>query len=1825
MPIPTPFFTDDQLSFDQPIYLPDVESANNASLGLRQAAAQTTFGTQGLSHDLASPLAAAAIGSVADLPDQILSSVGAIDRGSLNQKALAAIGVPGLTQWYNQNRGAIEVGSGISSLVASEFAAAKFLRAGSAAMEVIKGVPYVGRIAKLDDDYNRAMSLAQATQMQVAAQAISGSAQYNTAVTFARLGRPALEITSNQARARLVGYGVARGAARNLTATSFLALAANQNSFLFSDDMSENLWAIGLGLGVGAFADQLMTKYAFKKFANSDTLNRIWARTLDPNETEEARLSANLFNKKLPSKRFNPYAELHDDDTDLATSLALSVAEARNPVGIETPKQKAVFGRLNSLADQQEQHLRDTLQKATMGGIAGVGHTAFSLDSPAGKTLAQTIHKDPTAVFSVSEIGRIAEDSSSSIIAAARQIGIDDRLNTLQKAFVDDGWAFKKNDGSIGIRKFKDGEKDKLLSEYQRLVYRNSGIESHLIDGEWVPAQVGRMFDGIQEPEIIKEGENLFQPKGMKLGVQTDGTVIKPKGFNFATMSLDQTLGLYRSARKALDSIIANPDSKLILQKKPHWFSLDMAEQLIRDTGDENRVVWSDGLSRETAAVESFKQKVSAALAAGLDDPESTEAQLMRYRFNLPRLSANESGLLGTSEHPIEHLFRGAVGADLENLTYQDLLKGFADIRQINGITDLAKDRGDQIIGNMFTFNLGNDGKPMERLIAWKRPTAPFQWTKSDLAERLAMAKAVQRRVLVDENAGAMTRGLTQRLLADPNFRIATQVDSLQDIQMAPSIPGFGSAAPQTRRGAVLNDITVREFRDRDNPVLLAAGRIQSDNNREVLAWIRRKIEPVMSRVNDALHAPANVRSKTLADQFLTYRPGWEFKMIPAKGGKGKTIATKFVQLPDGSGGRAFILDGKVDSNREAWKELFGREMNPEGEVLTAPNGTQIVLDDLAWDWMVRFDSLAGGDLLAEKNTLNRARGLSEINRVPLYSPPPNVQGKIVGFTVGPDGRTVRGGSIVADTPEEFNRKLARLRDPNNKASPLNRPGHMFYRKDEIENFSNIWDRAEMDWRDPHLTPNQPGQRSRGVLTGNEINPNATQEAMLWLRNSYLRHGNDIKNFLFDNPIKSAIARAGISRESTTDALGRKVANQNSIYDYYLQNILGRMAYKSPASPLGRIMNEMTEFFDGYLKEINPHQSTVLKAAIEFTKRHIPGQTGDQEVFEKLKKDLGDYMPFKKVSEYIAVKYDKGNRADLAAITSKMNQFEAASRLRMFEVIQGLMNLGGIVNAAPAVIRSMQKLPGESDSDFAQRVGHVATIFRLRDGKTIGVPSMPKLIYESFKDTWNRTSNSAWQYRVSRGYMTQEAAEYHRNWGVTNTMPGWQKFVKKIVDYTSFLSDRSEDFSRSWAHIMGAKLAKHMGVATFEAQEAFAHDIANKMIANYDPLNRPAIFQGALGAPIGLFQSYLINFYGRMFRYLETGDWRSLATQYATQAGLFGIGTVPGWDQINGLVFNHGTNPDDPLHGVYERFGTEAGDWLMGGVISNLPRLINLLPGEQGVDGIALYSRGDTNVRLPGVGVSTAKVKVAGREITLPSIPMFDTIARVYNGIGDAISAFSLNHPKRSIQQLAEIASNTITNRPIAGLIEQTLAGGFDTDSVGNVAAHSQNAMEEIDRVLGVRSMREAKELQAFYSQKTARETQNALRQWLNEKSKAAVRAGDLDALPEYFSEYVRKGGDPRRFNQWVRYISKNATNTRAENLLQSLTNSKNPANAQFMQQLLDFGVSIGDDEDDSSNPYDLTDYDSLPGGIGQPGGGNITPIPIEPNDAAPGFEYNGG
>jgi hypothetical protein len=496
----------------------------------------------------------------------------------------------------------------------------------------------------------------------------------------------------------------------------------------------------------------------------------------------------------------------------------------------------------------------------------------------------------------------------------------------------------------------------------------------------------------------------------------------------------------------------------------------------------------------------------------------------------------------------------------------------------------------------------------------------------------------------------------------------------------------------------------------------------------------------------------------------------------------------------------------------------------------------------------------------------------------------------------------------------------------------------------------------------------------------------------------------------------------------------------------------------------------------------------------------------------------------------------------------------------MLEVAHPIMNLSGIVNAMPSVVRQMVPRTGESAEQFASRVGHSAIIFSLPTGEKIATPDITKMFGRALKKAWSRKAHGEYNFMLQRGYITQEVAEFQRQFGVIEAKGRFMEGITTLVDKTSVLSDKSEDFSRSLGHFIGLEVADILGITGKERRHAFAHDVANKMIANYDPHNRAEVFQGALGSMVGLFQSFAHNYYARLFRYIETKDLRAFATQYGVQSALFGITGLTGFDQISGMV-NWASDGERQLEtGIQGGFKGPEGDLLAHGLLSQLPRLF-------GLPGVDLYSRGDTSVRVPGVGNT--------------SVPGISAIAKIATGFVDGLTAFWKENPGLTLTRIAEIASNMVVNRPFSGMIEQVVAGGNDTDGYGQIVTETKSYAEMFYRMAGVRSERQSNELEAYYSDKRSQEQQAAKKERLRLKTRSALREGREDLIPGIYEDYITSGGDPRYFRGWLKRNYQAATQSVGTRRLDQMMND--PAAFSDVMRFMDMGVGIQEDDNEAA------------------------------------------
>ena len=1754
-------------------------------------------------------LGAAVVGAVPDLVDTIGSSVGLIERGSLNESIidsispmLTSIGLPGLRNLYNDTRGATEVASGVLGIIGTELLARRITAPGSLLMNVASKTPYARRLAALDAQYASALQTVRAVDLQLARNGALGIEQF---VGSAVVG--GATVTRNQAvrSARLFGAGVA---ARNAAVTETLMYPLlNENSMLYDDSAAWNMFWMSAGVAVPAGVEWLFTGYRFRKAAGEAELLRSQIGALDPLGTEETRLigRSNIQTSEtiLPG--------LGGSRTDEVTSLLIEGQGLRSsptPAGVDGVQLAANRDRLRV---QKMAMARELLAGVSNRGISTDGRSRFTVGiardarRAAGSIgysnhIDEAMRRDPSVFYLVEQMGAVPEELPASVFAERHMTRLQEYAKEIEERIL--------NPETPKI------ELERLKLRRLQLTEEMKQTPMVLIDGERMPLSEAATIEGYTPPNpenfefIASDIRSGSGPAAGPIGVW----MIRRPSMESTVASLDNNLDLvlhtgrelneldhydylrlYALGNKVTDALAKSGES-IVLPSKPNWFQLDMAEEILRRSDGSAKVIFPAGMTRESAQVESFAQKAEAlsnskmmrAMEGVVPTPgkrqldrEELMAQL-RVRLNLPKTTAYEMGVRGSADSPELSLLRGAAnyGPDeIRKMSLTELKQAVATWQRLGDLAPVTARDVESLTGNSFTFMTDSNGQPLKPIMMMLRPAKPFEWVADNVAERIAMRQTIQSNILLDpEKADEFTRLLAMSLHDSPDAIRAAATHELRETQMMGSLT---SSAPSSLRGAVANALTTSEFVARDAPVILSAGRVRDFMDRLAGNYVTKLFSETFGGTLNQLANPRNTQTVTLLDQFHSMARGWDLK-------------DKVVSTSDGF--YAFALQ-RTPANLSRWTRQFGTTM-PEGQLLISATGTTVVLDQLGLQAQRQFNNISDR-LIDAKNTLLRSRGLREINRKNFYVPTPNVEGKHIGFVYGPDGKPVPGMTIIAGTQAEYARRAEELL-PELEKKGL---GYTLRSMDDIREYGSIWDRAIADMIDPNTTAIQPGKKSMGSLTERNTRIGSFSESVENMREQFLTHGRDVLETHYDASIKAARMRAIVSQAVRPE--GRRIFSNTTnrgIHDHYIETLLGTSKVHNDKTVVGKLYNGIEGSVDQFLRAATPTASRVWQAMGAWQNRLNPFRDSDaaKKDFEALRDALGKYMPFASQADLIEARSLGAKPWTHMEVAGRLNNFTSTILLRVLDASHAVLNLGGLMASTPSVIKHFSPRADETTEQFLQRIGHVGTVFQTPSGKTIGIPNTQKIVARGLRAAFDPKNHSLYDDFVARGMLSQEIAELHKQYGLINGRSSWQRFflgdpsiskpkgavqnlrAKGVIGWMSVLSDKSEDFTRTVATMSGYELAKELGIVSKEARLSFAHDVANKIIANYSPANRPEIYQGALGTSIGLFQSFIQNYYQRLFRYVETKDWASFASQYIWQGTIFGLPSLPGWTALSAIRESTTEERDDLTADLRQTFGGAA-DLIEGGVLSNLPTLF-------GAPAIDWYSRGDTNPRIPGGTLFAnpgASDKPAAQVVT-ELAPAMGVMYRIMGGINEAVEAFWNSHTYLSASQIGEILSNAMPNRPIAGMIEVFLAGGNDTDRYGQLVAETQNAMEAAYRILGVRSMRQTQDIEAFYSSRSAMTHKAGLDRMLRMQMRAAAREGRLDEMYDiFYSKYIANGGDPRYFRRALREAEEAATETRSSRQLESALN--NPARAAEVNRFLDVGIGVGEDENPDL-PVDL-------------------------------------
>lgn len=1730
--------------------------------------------------------------AVPDFVDTVGSSViPGVERGMINDATvgsfLSAVGSPGLNRFVNDQRGATEVISGIGGMLIADRIAGRLGRPGGFVMEGLRAVPGVRNIVALDKAYDRALKASVLGMREVAARGEMGASSLSSVVGYRSLG-VAGRLDLGAARTGTKQLGAALGARRAFGAELVMATTMNTNRVFFSEDWTDNLANGAIGITLGGALGGLQAGWQLRRAANSDSVVAELVGAYDPRGHEAARRVNAPITAPLMTKDFLGFD--NGLETDVITSMMLHAKESRLPAKDATERSMRLFGNRQEFATETERLVFQRMNKVTQDGLHSVAGTSFNDSSPAFRALREGMEREPTLLYGASEVGVANPNLGIGVTDASRKVALESKIEGLGELLKNNGRKKLNKDGVEVIEPLTSEERLDIAANLRKLWYDNSkqGMVQ-LFPGELAPMEFSRVVDKMIPRKIFPEttaGKTVYQAEKVEgadstLGIGDDLSIFTSENRHPSQLPMHDVIQLYRVARHATDRI-AKTNKVVVLGDKPNWLQLDMAERIIQKSDNPAKIVFPNGMTREDALVESFAQKVDAVRGSFGFGPmtqqpvfgpkaydrirpplNDVDAFAARIKFNLPQFTPAQSSLFQTAENPLETLlYSFKNGDDVRKLGLQRLKEELKAAGEIQGLTDHLMRPFEAMNGRSFDFLMDRDGLPMEPVMVYKRQMAPDDWTRDALDSSMAMKKAYQRGVIMSETADPITRELATAIYADPNYHQALKVQELADNQHSSFIPGLGNKAPQSAWGALTNSLSTREWRDRDIMTLTSASRVRDLQDRVTRDLMAKTVTGIMGDIMTRVANPRAGESRVMLNHFFSQRQGWTLaEEIGENGEKLDRAEVVSVALPNGDEAFQFRL-ADTPNNKQRFELQYGYPME-EDQLLLNAQGVPITVDALGLEALNRFEQLSEAKRKMQ-NTLLRASGLPEIQRQYMWVPSPETRGKFIAMTFDATGKVVPGGGIVANTVEELTRREGEL-----AASQFFQPGYVIRRRDTVTNYMDLWDKAQMDWHDPSLTMVAPGKVNKGRLTGQDIDLHAWDRANAQMVDGFIDHGRDVMRFLTKDAVDAARIRAEVGRVETKVGAGSRQLKHGGIFDRYVQNITGTASNADRQGMIAPIFNALEDRVNSFLADATPNSSKIYQALGDKFKSINPFIKSDtnQQLFDKMVKDLGPYMPFRSAAELVQAQTGHALPKDIKEISAKISWMEATSKLRWLESVHAIMNFGSMVHNLPSITKSLQRLADESDEAWAKRIGHVSTIFG--DKHKTAVVNPAKLMYLAMKDARATQHDEFTRKAFDRGFMNQEVAELERQWSSVKT-PGHLrsfffgnpnadpstvagKIAKKggLDYYLGYMSDKSEDFTRRMAMYYGRRIAQMHGIEKVDDQLSFAHDIANKTIANYDPRNRSEIFQGAFGAPIGLFQSYIVNYYQRLFRMFETKDTKALASQALWQGGVMGVKSFgPFWGMANSMFFDRGEALEDNTDSFEHRLGTAESDLLMYGVLANLPKMF-------GGDGASIYTRGDINVRLP-----------------VANMPITDSVKRIWNGYSQMWDAFTETNDHLTGQQLAEILSNTVGNRPLAGLIEQVGAGGYDTDANGQVISNADSlfSLNTAYRLMGVKSMSQQKEVEAFYQNKEAAEQQAAKQTSLRLATRANIRAGNFDALPSLFVSYVENGGNRKYFTRWYKDAMESATETRSERMLVDLM--KNDSKMAQVNRLLDAGVT---------------------------------------------------
>jgi len=537
--------------------------------------------------------------------------------------------------------------------------------------------------------------------------------------------------------------------------------------------------------------------------------------------------------------------------------------------------------------------------------------------------------------------------------------------------------------------------------------------------------------------------------------------------------------------------------------------------------------------------------------------------------------------------------------------------------------------------------------------------------------------------------------------------------------------------------------------------------------------------------------------------------------------------------------------------------------------------------------------------------------------------------------------------------------------------------------------------------------------------------------------------------------------------------------------------------------------------------------------AVDGAKTTFAKQVGSGEYTDlvaKLEAD-GVPMPWKDFDSYM-VKKNKHIEAGAAQnLIARNSAVLVALNLRLFEVSHAAVTIMSLPVILGAELKS-QQYPLKSMIDG----------IKLMMGKD-----------EASMAIMKKASDLKYTKRVT-SEVTDIIESTHTKTGFISKLEAKDKFGKhkndtafaKVWNTLTKPSDWAEHSVREMSYATGYRMAQSkFPDGADEVLEAFANAFTLRTMGNYNARQRPALFQGALGATVGLYQTFMLTMAQNMARYVERGDKKALGLLLGGQASMFGVESLPGFDLFNDILGEYVGDPNshqDIRQTLYKALGDDsdqsrsAAEYALFGFPSTLFQT-------------AVQTRGDLQVRSP------ITLKGDGFQFAPPVFNAYkDGIAFAWNTMSGMANAFSTAGGKDVFRAFGEGVASQSLWRPAARLTELGL--GYSLDRSGQQVSNESEVggWATMSRVMGSRPMKEQSLRTLKYSGKyydaidsgNRRDAINTLR---------TITRGESDGeIGGVMQKYLDAGGTARGWNTALNTAYAGLDNTFADRLLGNAT-----------------------------------------------------------------------